>query len=90
MDDVNLRESVCILTLYSQVCLMSTESAAVYFDGRRVVENPGYIQQTCERVDLSVGEHDVKLRSFAFWSCMYLCMSCVCGLWQHHIFPPVM
>jgi hypothetical protein len=57
---------------------MSTESAAVYFDERRVVENPGYIQRTCERVDLSVGEHDVKLRSCAFC----LCMSCKCGLLQ--------
>jgi hypothetical protein len=69
---------------------MSTESAVVYFDGRRVVENPGYIQQTCEHVDLSVGEHDVKLRSCAFWLCIYLCMSCECGLLQHHSVSPVM
>jgi hypothetical protein len=40
----------------------STELAAVFIDGRRIVENPGFIPITCERVDLSAGEHDVKLR----------------------------
>jgi hypothetical protein len=45
-----------------QVCLSSTELAAVYIDERRVVENPGYIPRTCELIDMSVGERHVKLR----------------------------
>jgi hypothetical protein len=31
-------------------------------DGLSVVQNPGYIPRTCERIDLGVGEHSIKLR----------------------------
>jgi hypothetical protein len=36
--------------------------AAVYVNSRLVVENPGYIPEVCDRVDLPEGEHTVKLR----------------------------
>jgi hypothetical protein len=45
-----------------QVCVNSSESASLWIDNRLVVENPGYVFNTCARVDLAVGEHSVKVR----------------------------
>jgi hypothetical protein len=49
-------------TIVMQVCVNSSESAGLWIDGRLVVENPGYVFNTCARVDLAVGEHSVKVR----------------------------
>ncbi len=56
---------------YTQICLSSTELAAVYVDGTRAVANPGYIPHACELVNLAEGEHDVKLMC-GMYVCVYM------------------